>query len=119
MLNEPCYDRFQELRNLSKLLAVEGVRNNTDLEMLHCGVTPSSKTGDFTDVKVISPFGEIEWGRLSRISDKEMRMLMLSIERALEMTLLAYETLDDADKKEVLRTIDNKRTYDRPNFMCE
>ena len=46
-------------------------------------------------------------------------MLMLSIERALEVTLLAYETLDDADKKEVLRTIDNKRTYDLPNFMCE
>ena len=61
-----------EIKNLAKFLAVEGVRNNTDLETLHVGTTPSSKTGDFSDVKVVSPYGEIEWGRLSRISDKEM-----------------------------------------------
>jgi hypothetical protein len=112
MQNKLCNDRLQELKDLAKLLAVEGVRNNTDLEMLHGGVAPSSKTGDFSDVKVISPFGEIDWNRISRINDEEMRMLMLSIGRALEMTLIAYETLDDADKKTLLKAMDNRRSYD-------
>jgi hypothetical protein len=50
------------------------------LEDLHSGITPSSKTGDYSDVKVVSPYGEILWKDLSRISDKEMRLLMLSME---------------------------------------
>ena len=115
--NKLSSGKLQELKSLAKLLAVEGVRNNTDLELLHSGVTPASQTGDFTDVKVVTPFGEIEWGRLSRISDKEMRLLMLSIERALEMVLLAYESLDETDKQMILRTIDKKRSYDCPDFM--
>ncbi|MCL2163343.1 MAG: hypothetical protein FWH55_02895 [Oscillospiraceae bacterium] len=72
-------EKIDELKKFAKLLAVEGVRNNTDLEDLHAGVSPSSKTGDFSDVKVITPFGEIEWNHVSRINDEEMRSLMLSV----------------------------------------
>jgi hypothetical protein len=49
-----------------------GTARNSKLEDLHCGTFPSTKTGDYSDVKVISPFGEIPWDKLSRISDKEM-----------------------------------------------
>jgi hypothetical protein len=28
---------------------------NSELENLHAGVTPSSATGDYTDVKVVTP----------------------------------------------------------------
>ena len=93
-----------------------GVRNKTDLDELNAGITPSSKTGDYSDVKVITPYGEIEWNRLSRISDKEMRSLMLSIEQAIEKTLYAYEKLQQEDKAVLLELIMKQRTYDRDDW---
>ena len=107
-------EKLQELQGLAKLLAVMGVRNNTELEDLHCGMTPSSKSGDFSDVKVVSPYREIEWNRLSRLDDEEMRSLMLSIERALETALCAYENLGEEDRKVALKFIMSQRTYDLP-----
>lgn len=107
---------MDELKKVAKLLAVMGVRNNTDLEELHAGITPSLKTGDYSDVKVITPYGEIEWNRLSRISDKEMRSLMLSIEQAIEKTLYAYEKLQQEDKAVLLELIMKQRTYDRDDW---
>ncbi len=63
---------------LAKAIAALCVRN-TYLEDLHSGVTPSSKTGDYSDVKVVTPYGEIPWQKLSRISDAEMKRLMKEI----------------------------------------
>lgn len=65
---------------LARYIALHGVRN-TELEDLHCGTFPSTKTGDYSDVKVVSPFGEIPWTEVSRISDQEMRKLMLDVEK--------------------------------------
>lgn len=81
-------EKRQELRNLAKLLAVMGVRNNTDLEDLH----------------------------VLHISDKEMRSLMLSVERALEMALCSYEALNPEEKKVILKSIMTQRSYDRPKI---
>lgn len=91
--------KIKKLKKMAQMLAVMGVRNNTDLEDLHAGKFPSSKTGDYTDVKVVTPYGEIMWNELSRISDTEMRSLMLSVERAIEVVLCAYERLDRQQKK--------------------
>ena len=63
---------------LAKALAVTCVRN-TFLEDLHAGVSPSSRTGDHSDVKVVTPYGEIPWKDLSRISDEEMKVLMKEV----------------------------------------
>ena len=63
---------------LSKSIAALCVRN-TFLEDLHSGTTPSSKSGDYSDVKVVTPYGEIPWVNLSRISDEEMKRLMIEI----------------------------------------
>ena len=52
---------------------------NTLLEDLHAGITPDSQTGDYTDVVVRSPYGEIPWPRLSRLSDEEMKALMIDV----------------------------------------
>lgn len=73
-------NRKEKLKLLARFLSEVAFRNS-QLENLHTGITPSSKTGDFTDVKVVTPYGEIEWKELSRISDKEMRILMLDIEK--------------------------------------
>jgi len=65
-------------RVLAKAVTVLCVRN-TFLEDLHSGTSPSSKAGDFSDVKVVTPYGEIAWDKLSRISDEEMKRLMKEV----------------------------------------
>ena len=66
------------MKRLAKYLAQQCFRN-TMLEDLHAGITPSSQTGDYTDVVVRSPYGEIPWPRLSRLSDEEMKALMIDV----------------------------------------
>jgi hypothetical protein len=63
---------------LAKAITAMCVRNGY-LEDLHSGVTPSSKAGDYSDVKVVTPYGEIPWPEVSRISDEEMKRLMKGI----------------------------------------
>ena len=52
---------------------------NTMLEDFHARTYPSSETGDYSDVKVVSPYGEIPWNRMSRLSDEEMKTLMIDV----------------------------------------
>jgi ligand-binding SRPBCC domain-containing protein len=66
------------MMRLAKYLALQCFRN-TMLEDLHAGSTPNSETGDYTDVVVRSPYGEIPWPRLSRLSDEEMKALMIDV----------------------------------------
>ena len=73
---------------------------DTFLEELHAGIMPSSKTEDYSDVKVVSPYGEIEWNRLSRISDDEMRQLMKEVVNKLYSVLLH---LDDPKWVEAMK----------------
>ena len=68
----------QTAEKLATVLAFHCVRNSS-LEALHAGTFPSSKTGDYTDVKVVSPYGEIAWNQVGRISDEEMKPLMEEI----------------------------------------
>lgn len=63
---------------LAKYLVQQCFRNSV-LEDLHAGIAPSSKTGDYSDVVVCTPFGEIPWRRLSRFDDAEMKMLMIDV----------------------------------------
>ena len=65
-------------KRLAKLVALRCFRN-TKLEDFHAGISPSSLTGYYSDVKVITPFGEIPWGKVSRLSDDEMKVLMIDV----------------------------------------
>lgn len=86
-------------KKLAKMIALHCVRN-TVLEDLHSGVTPSSKSGDYSDVKVVTPYGEIPWvgafggdqedgtkGKVSRLSDEEMKELMIEVVDKIYLTL--------------------------------
>ena len=79
---------------IARFIALRGVRN-TMLEDLHSGIFPFSKTGDFSDVTVVTPDGSIPWNEISRISDKEMRKLMLDIERHIEIVLNIIPDLEN------------------------
>jgi hypothetical protein len=77
-------------RRLALTLAVLCVRN-TYLEDLHAGKSPASKTGDYSDVKVVTPYGEIPWTELSRFNDTEIRTLMTEVVDKLYTILLRLE----------------------------
>lgn len=65
-------------KRLAKYVAMRCFRNSV-LEDLHSGTVPASKTGDYTDVVVKTPFGEIPWNNLSRLDDVEMKALMTDV----------------------------------------
>jgi hypothetical protein len=65
-------------KHLAKLMARDCFRNSRVLEDFHGGTSPSSETGDFSDVRVVSPFGEIAWNDLLiRITHFEGRVIAL------------------------------------------
>jgi hypothetical protein len=50
------------------------------LEKLHVGITPVTRAGDYSDVKVIDAEGrEIPWNQVSRINQDEMKMLITGV----------------------------------------
>ena len=63
----------------AKTLTAMCVRH-TDLEDIHAGITPVTKIGDYSDVKIIDADGnEIPWNEASRITNPEMKTLMKRI----------------------------------------
>ena len=65
-------------KRLAKYLVQRCFRNSA-LEDLHAGTAPDSKAGDYSDVVVVTPFGQIPWSRLSRFDDREMKTLMVDV----------------------------------------
>jgi hypothetical protein len=50
------------------------------LEKLHCGMTPVTRIGDYSDVKVIDAEGrEIPWNQVARLNQDEMRTLVIGV----------------------------------------
>ncbi|MBY3158384.1 hypothetical protein HFO56_39485 [Rhizobium laguerreae] len=98
---------------LAMSLALHAFR--TPLEDLHAGTFPSSQTGDYSDVKVVTPYGEIPWNRLSRLSDEEMKALMIEVVSTL-FTLLVG--LDDKNVQIAVTAFayDDIVKWDRPTI---
>lgn len=86
---------------------VETCFRNTVLENYHAGRFPRSPAGDYSDVKVVTPDGDIPWNDLSRISDEEMKTLMVeAVDRV--FTYLGH--------LEVLSPLPGGRAWDRPKL---
>jgi len=66
------------LKRLAKHMALQCFRN-TLLEDFHAGIAPWSPAGDYSDVVVKTPAGEIPWSKLSRLNDEEMKALMIDV----------------------------------------
>lgn len=64
-------------KELAILLA--SIVRNSYLEDLHAGHFPKSNCADYSDVKVVSPHGEVPWREVSRLDDIEMKKLMKQI----------------------------------------
>lgn len=113
MAKKKLFADDEETVLLANSIALQAFRN--PLEDLHSGITPDTKAGDFSDVKVVTPYGEIPWNRLSRISDNEMKELMIEITNKL-FTLLA--NLDDEKLRFGLMVVssDDVFRWDRPRI---
>lgn len=81
------------LVRLALVLVETGFRNSR-LEELHAGISPSSAVGDYSDVKVVTPYGEIPWSRLSRLCDEEMKALMIEVVNRVYTILMQPEAFD-------------------------
>jgi len=93
----PAPDLHHTAAHVATMLAFYCVRNSS-LEDLHAGIFPSSQTGDYTDVKVVSPYGEIAWNRLGRISDEEMHRLSEDVVNRLYTFLFYLLTSGEPDR---------------------
>jgi len=76
-------------KRLALAMAVLCVRS-TCIENIHAG-KGQSEIGDFSDVKVVTPKGEIPWNEVSRISDDEMREFMKEVVNKLYTYLLRLD----------------------------
>ncbi|MGR4863167.1 hypothetical protein [Caulobacter sp. LARHSG274] len=90
MPDEPQLTEEALRAGLALALAETAVRNS-QLEELHAGVFPGSAAGDYGDVAVVTPFGQIAWADVSRISQEEMKGLMMQIVDRLYTMLLHPE----------------------------
>lgn len=62
----------QSAAQLAKMITLRCIRN-TCIEHIHAGPQAHSKSGDYSDVTVVTPDREILWNEVSRISDEEMK----------------------------------------------
>lgn len=100
---------------LAKALAVLCVRN-TFLEDLHAGAPVVSKSGDFSDVKVVTPDREIPWNEVSRISQQEMQKLMKEVVDKLYTVLMSFEN-EEAMELVFRQGEDYASHWDDPHFL--
>jgi len=110
--NPTVHVNENDAKQLALGMAFKCVRN-TFLEDLHAGTVPGSDTDDYSDVKVVTPYGEIPWTRLSRISEDEMRQLMQEVVNKLYSVLLR---VDDPAFVETVKQFGKQRTatWDEP-----
>jgi hypothetical protein len=84
-------EQIERIKAIAKVITIHGYRNSP-IEGIHSGISPSSKTGDYSDVKVVTPYGEIPWNEVSRISDEEMKMLNKAIFNQIYTMMYLMET---------------------------
>ena len=92
------------------------------LEKLHAGITPITRTGDYSDVKVIDAEGrEIPWNQVSRINQDEMKMLITGIVNRL-YTFLSRTIFCSFEDQEFNRALERAaipwtRSWDEPKYL--
>jgi len=74
---------------MAQYIAKNAVRNAAPLEAIHRGFWPATDTGDYSDVRVVTPAGEIPWNSLSRISQAEMKEFNKNVVNAIFTIFLA------------------------------
>ena len=105
----------------AKILTAACVRRGY-LEKLHAGITPTTKTGDYSDVKVIDAEGrEIPWNQVSRINQDEMKTLITGVVNHIH-TFLSRTIFCSFKDQEFNRALDQAaipwtKSWDEPKYL--
>lgn len=105
----------------AKIMAAACVRRGY-LEKLHCGITPVTRTGDYSDVRVIDADGTvIPWDQVSRINQDEMKTLMIGVVNRIH-TFLARTLLSPTEDHEFWQAVNGTtvpwtKAWDEPKFL--
>lgn len=105
----------------AKLMTAACVRRGY-LEKLHAGVAPVTRTGDYSDVKVIDADGrEIPWNHVSRINQDEMKTLITGVVNRIH-TFLARTIFSTTEDKAFMQAVDRAATpwtknWDEPKYL--
>jgi len=107
----------------AKMMAAACVRRGY-LEKLHAGFTPVTRSGDYSDVKVIDAEGrEIPWNQVSRINQEEMKTLIIGVVNRIH-TFLARTLFSATEDKAFHRALDRTaapwtKEWDEPEYLAE
>ena len=85
-------------KRLAKYIALHCFRNTDVLEDPHSGEVPISESGDYSDVKLITPDREIPWSNLSRLDNREMKALMIEVVNRCDQVLAILFSTPVGDK---------------------
>ena len=85
-------------KRLAKFIALHCFRNTDVFEHLHSGTVPISESGDYSDVKVVTPGGEIPWRDLSRFDNNEMKAMMIDVANHCDRVLAILFSTPIGDK---------------------
>jgi len=94
------------------------------LEKLHAGVTPVTRSGDYSDVKVIDAEGrEIPWNLVSRINQDEMKTLMTGVVDRIH-TFLVRTLFSATEDKAFHQALDRAavpwtKAWDEPQYLAD
>ena len=105
----------------AKIMTAACVRRGY-LEKLHSGITPVTKTGDYSDVKVIDADGrEIPWNQVSRINQDEMKTLLIGVVNRIH-TFLSRTFLCSFGDREFNQALERAalpwtNTWDEPKYL--
>mgnify|MGYP001216088697 CR=1 FL=1 len=113
----PLFGEDEATALFAKALALHAFRAPLEVPF-HNGIVSISEKGDFSDVKVVTPSQEIHWKETQRISDKEMKALMIEVSSIL-FTLLSR--LDDKafQVKVVAYAHDAIVKWNEPDFLSD
>jgi hypothetical protein len=113
----------QSQAEFTKIMTAACIRRGY-LEKLHYGVTPVTRTGDYSDVKVIDAEGtEIPWNQVSRINQDEMKTLMTGVVNRIH-TFLARTLFSATEDKAFEQALDRgaapwTKTWDEPQYLAD
>jgi hypothetical protein len=107
----------------AKLMTAACVRRGY-LEKLHAGITPVTRSGDYSDVKVIDAEGrEIPWNQVSRINQDEMKTLMTGVVNRIH-TFLARTLFSTTEDKAFEQALDRAaapwiKSWEEPKYLAD
>src|SRR5208283_3737240 len=106
----------------AKIMTAACVRRGY-LEKLHAGVIPVTRTGDYSDGKVIDAEGrEIPWNQVSRINQDEMKTLLTGVVNRI-YTFLARTLLSAGNDRAFEQAVDRTaalwtKHWDEPKYLA-